>query len=74
MCNHVFLYPEDIGDNLNKDGVTLTGTCRNCGETQRSYGAKWAAREVGMYYQSHPHGLKFVDDFLEEPSLKWGKE
>ena len=42
MCNHVFRFPEDTGDNYNHDGNTLTGTCRHCGAKQKAYGMRWA--------------------------------
>lgn len=45
MCNHRFVYPEDIMENRNPDGMTLTGLC-NCGATQSSHGMRWAIMQT----------------------------
>ena len=41
MCNHIYEFPEDWRENYNPDGLTLTGKCCKCGETQKAYGMRW---------------------------------
>ena len=39
MCSHVFVFPDDLPENYNTDGKTLTGQCK-CGATQKAYGMR----------------------------------
>ncbi len=55
MCNHIFIYPEDKPENVNRDG-TLTGTCRLCGLKDKSFGKKYAIRKVDKFYHKVPYG------------------
>ncbi len=55
MCKHIFIYPEDIPENYNPDGLTLTGRCR-CGAVQKSYGLRWALREYDKLSEETPYG------------------
>ena len=52
MCNHIFDYSDDVGENYNPDGETLTGICRYCGLKQKSYGMRWAIRIIENHCQA----------------------
>ncbi len=64
MCNHRFIYPEDCRENLNPDGMTLTGRCK-CGATQDSYGIRWAVRAEEKFRKDVPYGESCIDKLLE---------
>ncbi len=64
MCKHVFVYPEDCRENLNPDGMTLTGQCK-CGATQSSHGMRWAINEEEKFKHDAPYGIESIDNLIE---------
>ena len=63
MCNHRFVYPEDCRENLNPDGMTLTGQCK-CGVTQISHGMRWAINAEDKLKHDDPYGVESIDNLL----------
>jgi hypothetical protein len=68
MCSHIFDYPTDATDNYNNDRKTLTGVCRFCGHTQKSYGRKWSISIEESFLQQVPYKesqFNYVDKYKE---------
>ena len=57
MCRHVFEYPEDIKENYNPDGKTLTGICRFCGAKQIAHGRRWTISLEEKIIDRKPFGI-----------------
>ena len=53
MCKHVFVYPEDKRENYNPDR-TLTGVCRYCRATEKSYGMRWMIPRHDDFFRAMP--------------------
>lgn len=54
MRNHQFKFPEDVPENYNPDGQTLTGRCK-CGATQEARGMRWAIPAHDKFLQYFPY-------------------
>ena len=67
MCKHHFVYPDDIPENYNLDGQTLTGWCK-CGATKKSYGLHWSIPVCEEFQDQNKRiGLRVVDNL----GVKW---
>ncbi len=62
MCNHVLAYPDDIRENYNPDGKTLTGICKKCGMEKIAYGMRWAIPIEESFLKQIPYGETIFED------------
>lgn len=71
MCNHLRVkYPEDIPENYNKDGETITGICRGCGKRRKAYGMRWAIQIEEKFLRNEPYG-ETIFDYLDKRVEIW---